>query len=328
MDNDLDLAALRAFRAVVRTGSFAAAASHLKAPKSTISKRVADLESDLGVRLIERTTRRLRVTSEGEVLAGRAERILNEAEDLRRAMNVSGGEARGHLRIAVPALTGSMVMGQVAAALRRRYPDITLETVHFEGAPDLVAQGFDGALRFGPLEDSGQVAKLLKVAASVVVASPELHDVDTLLEPEDLNRFPIVAMTPGVATNCSFTRGTDALITQIRVTPVLMLGSHLSVRDAVINGAGIATLPYPLVRHDLAEGRLVRLLPDWAAYRKSLYFLYPAPQSVTARLRAFITVLVDVMDETGPWQPDEETSAQPTIPLFNGLLTTRQSSAA
>ena len=100
MDNDLDLTALRGFRSVLREGSFSAAALALRVPKSTLSKRVADLEADLGVRLIERSTRTLRPTQEGEVLAARADRLLGEAEDIRRALGESGGTPRGHLRLA------------------------------------------------------------------------------------------------------------------------------------------------------------------------------------------------------------------------------------
>jgi DNA-binding transcriptional LysR family regulator len=122
MDNDLDLPALRAFRAVVREGSFSGAALALRTPKSTLSKRVADLETDLGVRLIERTTRRLRITAEGEVLAARADRLLGEADDIRRAMGEQGSTPRGHLRIAVPQVMGHVMMGGIAARFPRRPP--------------------------------------------------------------------------------------------------------------------------------------------------------------------------------------------------------------
>ncbi len=138
MDNDLDLTALRGFRTVLREGSFSAAALTLRVPKSTLSKRVADLEAQLGVRLIERSTRTLRPTQEGEVLAARADRLLGEAEDIRRALGESGGQPRGPLRLAVPQSIGNLLIGAIAADFRKVHPDVTLEIHFLDRAPDLL----------------------------------------------------------------------------------------------------------------------------------------------------------------------------------------------
>ena len=119
MDKDLDLSALRAFRSVLREGSFAAAALALRVPKSTLSKRLADLEAQLGVRLIERSTRHLRPTREGEVLASRTDRLLEAAEDIRRVLVESGGQPKGPLRLAGPQVLGHLMMGQSAAVRSR-----------------------------------------------------------------------------------------------------------------------------------------------------------------------------------------------------------------
>ena len=306
MDNDLDLTALRAFRAVVRSGSFAAAASQLKSPKSTLSKRVADLESDLGVRLIERTTRRLRVTAEGEVLAMRADRILGEAEELRRAMSESGGTLKGHLRIAVPGVLGSMLIGAVAARFRKRHPEITLEILNFDRAPDLLEEGFDGALRFGPLDDSGQVARLMKTASGVIVAAPGLAGIAAVKTPLDLVNLPEVGLTQTLMPRCGLHHIGTGEVVDIPVQRVLSLGAHSAVRDAVTEGAGAAILPYAIARPDLRAGRLVHLLPEWTGPKKHIYFIYPAPQSVTARLRALIDHLALEFATIGPWCPREE----------------------
>jgi len=295
MDNDLDLTALRGFRAVLREGSFSAAALALRVPKSTLSKRVADLEAHLGVRLIERSTRTLRATQEGEVLAARADRLLGEAEDIRRALGEAGGQPRGHLRLAMPQSIGNLLLGPIAADFRRRYPDVTLEVHFLDRAPDLLEEGFDGCVRLGPLEDSSQVARRLAHGQAMLVAAPDLPGLDRLRHPEDLRQFNLVGLSSPWPGGLPLQNGTESIT--LPYDAPLRLGSQLAVRDAVIAGAGIAALPGLVARPEIAAGRLVRVLPDWSTPRKAIYFVYPSAQSVTARLRAFIDHLAQAMGE-------------------------------
>lgn len=295
MDNDIDLSALRGFRTVLREGSFSAAALAMRIPKSTLSKRVADLEAHLGVRLIERSTRTLRPTQEGEVLAARADRLLGEAEDIRRALGESGGTPRGHLRLAVPQVIGNLLIGPIAARFRALYPEVTLEIHFLDRSPDLLEEGFDGCIRFGPLEDSSQVARRLLHGQAMLVAAPDLPDLETLRHPSDLTRFPLVGLATIWAAGLPLE--SDGETVTLPYNPPLRLGSHLAVRDAVVAGAGIAALPGLIARAEIAAGRLVRVLPDWSTPRKAIYFVYPSAQSVTARLRAFIDHLAREMGE-------------------------------
>lgn len=286
MDNDLDLSALRGFRTVLREGSFSAAALALRVPKSTLSKRVADLEAHLGVRLIERSTRTLRPTQEGEVLAARADRLLGEAEDIRRALGEPQGTPRGHLRLAVPQVMGNLLLGPIAAGFRKLHPEVTLEIHFLDRSPDLLEEGFDGCIRFGPLEDSSQVARRLLHGQAVLAAAPDLPGIAGLTHPRDLPTLPYVGITAPWTSGLPLQNGTEEFL--LPIESPLRLGSHLAVRDAVLAGAGFAALPRMIANPDIAAGRLVRLLPDWATPRKAIYFVYPSAQSVTARLRAFI----------------------------------------
>ena len=295
MDNELDLSALRGFRSVLREGSFSAAALALRVPKSTLSKRVADLEAHLGVRLIERSTRTLRATQEGEVLAARADRLLGEAEDIRRAFGESGGTPRGHLRLAVPQSFGNVMLGAIAADFRKLHPEVTLEVHFLDRAPDLLEEGFDGCIRFGPLEDSTQVARRLSHGQAMMVAAPDLPGLETLQHPKDLARFDLVGLAAPWPGGLPLQNGSEEIT--LPYAPPLRLGSHLAVRDAVVAGAGVAALPGIVARPDIAAGRLVRVLPDWSTPRKAIYFVYPSAQSVTARLRVFIDHLARVMGE-------------------------------
>ena len=305
MDKDLDLTALRAFRAVVRAGSFSGAAACSGSPKSTLSKRVADLEADLGIRLIERTTRAFRVTPEGEVLAARAERLLSEAEDIRRSLTEQGGAARGHLRIAVPTLMGNLLMGRLAAGFRAAHPEITLECHFLDRVPDLVEEGFDGAVRFGPIEDGGLVARVLRRSHAVVVASPALAAAWPVERPEDLAALPLLGLTapwPGAWTLV------DAAGREVTVSadPPLRLGSHLAVRDAAVAGAGAAILPALLARGEIVDGRLVRLLSGWTSPVKPIVFVYPSALSMTARLRALVDWMARELRDPASCLPGED----------------------
>lgn len=295
MDNDLDLTALRGFRTVLREGSFSAAALSLRVPKSTLSKRVADLETHLGVRLIERSTRTLRPTQEGVVLAARADRLLGEAEDIRRALGESGGQPRGPLRLAVPQSIGNLLIGAIAADFRKAYPEVMLEIHFLDRAPDLLEEGFDGCIRFGPLEDSSQVARRLAHGQAMLVASPDLAGLDQLRRPEDLRQFDLVGLAAPWPGGLPLQNGSEEVV--LPFDPPLRLGSHLAVRDALLAGAGIAALPGIVARPEVSAGRLVRVLPEWSTPRKAIYFVYPSAQSVTARLRVFIDHLVTAMNE-------------------------------
>lgn len=295
MDNELDLAALRGFRTVLREGSFSAAALTLRVPKSTLSKRVADLEAHLGVRLIERSTRTLRATQEGEVLAARADRLLGEAEDIRRALGESGGRPRGHLRLAVPQSIGNLLLGPIAADFRKLYPEVTLEVHFLDRAPDLLEEGFDGCIRLGPLEDSSQVARRLTHGQAMLVAAPDLPGLDRLRHPEDLRRFDLVGLAAPWPGGLPLGNGQDEIT--LPYDAPLRLGSQMAVRDAVVAGAGIAALPRMIAQPEIAAGRLVRVLPDWSTPRKAIYFVYPSAQSVTARLRAFIDHIAQALGE-------------------------------
>ncbi|MBT9245001.1 LysR family transcriptional regulator [Gemmobacter fulvus] len=286
MDNELDLAALRAFRSVIREGSFTAAALALRVPKSTLSKRIADLEALLGTRLFERSTRHLRITQEGEVLALRVERLLGEADDIRRALGEQGGAPKGHLRLAVPPVMGHVMMGRIAAEFRATYPEVTLELHFLDRTPDLLEQGFDGAIRFGPLEDSTQIARLLLHGHATLAAAPGLDGLDRIRHPADLAGFPQVTLAAGWIGPWVLENGGERV--EIAPRPGLALGSFLAVRDAVVAGAGVALLPWLLAQPAFADGSLRPVLPDWATPHRGMYFVYPSAHSLTARLRAFI----------------------------------------
>lgn len=291
----MDLNTLREFSAIAAEGSFAAAARRLAMPKSTISKRIQDLEAALGVRLMDRTTRRLSLTAEGALVLARAERILADAGDIARALSDPDDTAvRGHLRIAAPVLFGQAFIGQIAAASRRLYPDLTLEVVLTDSQPDLIEEGFDAAIRVGHPPDSPFVAQPFARSEQVVVATPDLCP-EPLADPAGLAALPVLLHGVGLVQGWHVSRGREDRT--VRLVGGLALTSHVALRDAALGGAGVAQLPLFLVERDLAEGRLVRVLDGWAGASAELYFVYPGPQALTARLRAFRDLLVQAFPD-------------------------------
>ncbi|GGL88790.1 LysR family transcriptional regulator [Pseudooceanicola nanhaiensis] len=289
MDNDFDLTALRVFHSVVRSGSFSAAARDLGAPRSTVAKKVADLESSLGVRLVERTTRSMRVTTEGEVLASRAERLLADASDLRRRLTDAGQAPRGHLRVGMPELFEQISMGPIAAHFRHRYPEITLELVTSRQPGDLIEAELDAIIAFGPLPESSLVARQLIKGSMTTVAAPGLPGLDAVRHPRDLDGMPLIDVPQHWIRQWAFVRGDEEEV--LRITPVLTFGSMLTARDAAVAGGGVTKIPTILARPEIAAGRLVEVLPDWRGPAKDLFVVFPSARSVTTRLRAFLDVL-------------------------------------
>lgn len=284
----MDLNALREFSAIASEGSFAAAARKLGTPKSTVSKRIQDLEAALGVRLIERTTRRLKLTEEGAFVLARADRILADAEEIRCALGRRQDTISGHLRIAAPALFGESFIGQIVAACRQLHPGMTLEIVLTDSQPDLVEEGFDGAVRMGASQDDRYVSRPLAQSWRVCAAAPELVPAP-LAGPEDLAGLPVLLHGVGLIQTWHFER--EGRSGSVRLVGGAALTSYRALRAAALGGAGAALLPLFLIEEDLAAGRLVPALDGWYPPVDTVHFVYPDAQALTARLRVFMQAL-------------------------------------
>lgn len=291
MDNKMDLDALRNFVAVDRAGSFAAAARTTGVPKSTLSKRLQMLEASLGVRLIERSTRKLRLTADGVLLRDRAVALLAEADELERLMRGRNEEPQGRLRVSVPVLFGQTYMGEVAASFSLRWPKVTIEAVFSDRHVDLIEEDFDCAIRTGPLEDSNLIARRLTTSHTVLVASKSFVETRAAIEsPDDLLEVPTISFSPN---------GAPAIWQleyqgqRLDLTPrsAIVLGSLHATYMAAMAGGGVALIPEMAVATAIAEGSLVQLLPNWRGPATSVSIVYPSRRHPSARLRAFIDLL-------------------------------------
>ncbi|WP_168201289.1 LysR family transcriptional regulator [Qingshengfaniella alkalisoli] len=293
----MDLNALREFCAVVSEGSFVAAARKLDTPKSTVSKRVQDLETALGVQLIERTTRRLSLTAEGALVLSKAERILSDADELRLSLKEPDERVNGHLRVAAPSLFGQCYLGRIAARSRQSYPDLTLEFVLTDSQPDLVEEGFDAAIRASTPFDSPLVSKPFAISRRIAVAAPTLMN-EPLHHPQDLTDYPALLDGVGLIQTWYFTDGEQE--TSARVAGGLAVTSLPVLRDAARDGCGVALLPESMVQDDLTCGRLIDAVPGWTSLPTVFSLIYPSPQALTSRLRAFLDLLSSEFLEREP----------------------------
>ncbi|WP_193142598.1 MULTISPECIES: LysR family transcriptional regulator [unclassified Meridianimarinicoccus] len=284
----MDLNALREFTAIASEGSFAAAARKLGTPKSTVSKRIQDLEAALGVRLIERTTRKLSLTPEGALVLSRAKRILADAGEITRALSPADDGVAGHLRIAAPVLFGQSFMGQIVAVSRRVYPDLTIEVVLTDSQPDLVEEGFDAALRVGHPHDTPFVSRTIAQSHRVAVAAPQIV-ARKLEDPADLAGLPVLFHGVGLVHSWHFVK--ERQDRTVRLAGGVAMTSYPALKHAALGGAGVAQLPLYLVEQELAQGQLVEVLDGWQIPPGEIVFVYPGPQALTARMRAFLELL-------------------------------------
>ena len=289
---------LRDFVAVARAGSFAAAAMATGVPKSTLSKRVQMLETSLELRLIERSTRKLRLTQDGKLLLERAVRLITETDDLERLMRDRNEEPRGRLRVSVPVMFGQELMGKVAAAYTIRWPETEIEVVMTDRRSDLIEDDFDCAIRIGPLKDSNNIARRLAWSHTVLVVCPKLAAGRKLPDrPEALSIWPTIAFAPAGAP-VPWTIESETQQIELSTQSSITLGSMHAVRASAIAGGGVALIPAFLIVEDLADGRLVRLLADWKGPASSVNIVYPSRRHVSARLRAFIDLLAFILSST------------------------------
>lgn len=286
--------ALADFNVVARYGGFGSAARATGRPKATLSRRVAELESSLGLRLFERGARALKLTQEGRALYERTGALLTELDETVAAIASGGDKPRGRLRISAPLLFSQTAMGKLAAAFSLRYPEVRLEVTMEDRTVDMVEEGYDLVIRVNPDPDERLIGRILLRDRLVAVASPNL------IRPAENVPVPAVVRGPterGSAWNVTASAGSSRIV----IDPVLHLSSLMMVRDAVRAGIGVGRLPISLVSHDLAAGTLVHW-GDVDGPDIALWILYPSRRLLSARVAAFL----DYLKEAFPMgTPDE-----------------------
>ncbi|MGD0523820.1 MAG: LysR family transcriptional regulator [Polyangiaceae bacterium] len=288
-----DYQAMETFVAVVRSGSFRGASEALHVPRSTVSQRVSRLEAQLGARLLDRTTRSVRVTEVGSSYYERCARIVAEVEDANLAVSDVNASPRGVLRVGCPLLFGHAFVAGVATSFIQKYPDVSIEVVATDRRLSLIEEGFDVAVGlFTGEETSNVVTRKLTRAELRWYASPAyLAKRGAPRAPEELREHACVVFGDTRDATWHFERGLEQRT--VRVTGRLSMNSLMMARDAARCGAGIVPLPFFLVAEDLREGRLAPVLEGWASSHADLRVAYASTRHLSPRIRLFVDALVD-----------------------------------
>jgi DNA-binding transcriptional LysR family regulator len=280
----LDIVALAR---VVDRNSFAGAAVDLGVPSSTLSRRIAALERRLGVRVLERTTRSLRPTEIGELLAERGRRVRAELDDVERMVADHQHAPRGVLRISVPTPTATDLLGPPIAEYLRRYPDVRLDVIAEDEMVDLVDGGYDAAVRLAKLPDSSLGTIRLGTIRAVLAASKAyLERARPLRHPRDLADHPIVAFAGKRRQTWRFERAGGEVA--VDVTPRAVSNSAPLIAQLCAAGAGLALLP----RFSALAAELVVVEPGgWSPQARDFSVVTPSARTLAPKLRAFVELL-------------------------------------
>ena len=292
------LIGMRTYAAVVATGSFTAAADRLGISKALTSKYVGQLEDRLGVRLLNRTTRKLSVTEVGQVYYQRCGQLLEDFEELEAAIKDQQSAPQGNLVVAAPTTFGENQLTQAVADYLDEQPGVSVELVLADRFVNIVDEGFDLAVRIGKLPDSNLIARKLAPVRVVACASPDyLSRHGTPSHPNELESHVCVIDTnippPG---HWPFEEEGQSF--SVKVTGRFRANSAFSVRNTILADHGIGLCPNYIVDKDIREGRLKILLQEYEAFEFGIYAVYPHNRHLAAKVRTFINFLIQRFNKT------------------------------
>jgi DNA-binding transcriptional LysR family regulator len=289
-----DLNDLYYFVQVVDHGGFAPAGRALGEPKSKLSRRIALLEERLGVRLIQRSTRRFSVTEIGHNYYAHCKAMLVEADAAQAAVEQTRSEPSGIVRLTCPVAFLHARVSAMLAGFMVQHPHVVIHLEATNRRVDLIAEGIDVAIRARPLpiENSDLMMKVLAEGGHVMVASPAwVNRAGSIRVPADLNGLSSLDLGPPRQEHIWKLEGPDGAQADIRHQPRLVSDDMVALRSAAIAGVGIVHLPLLMVSDEIREGKLVHLLPGWAPRRHVVHAVYPSKRGLLPSVRALLDYL-------------------------------------
>lgn len=292
--------ALRVFRYVAELNSFAEAGRQLGMSPAAISKNIAELETHVGVRLINRTTRRMVLTEQGRIYLEYVVRGLDAFSEADQALAPIKMKPSGTLRVSAPMTVTLLQLSPAIPRFLSRYPELTLDLHLDDRRVDLIKEGFDLAIRGSDnLEDSSMIARKLAIMPHVLCAAPSYFETyGRPKAPSDLKLHNCIRFSlSGHADIWEFSKGGHT--ERITIDARYSVTSSLAVRDALREGFGLSLMPFPYVENDLREGRLQSALEDWSTVETTLYGVYPSRQHLAPKIRVFLDFLVEEFEKSG-----------------------------
>ncbi|WP_298259485.1 LysR family transcriptional regulator [uncultured Litoreibacter sp.] len=295
------LTEMEAFATVVDQGGFTDAARKMGISKSAVSKHVSSLETRLGARLLNRTTRRVSPTEIGLAYYDRARRVLNDAGEADALVSSMQSAPSGLLRISVATDFGVNHMSPILGDFLVDYPDITVNMVLNNRFVELISEGFDLAIRIGEMEDSSLRARKLTETTKRLIAAPSYFE--QFGHPEkidDLNDHKLLHYSNQSAGNVWKLTAPSGEKRQVRTQGWLTVNDGQSLLNACVSGLGIAYLPSFLYADALRQGLVQEVMPDLPKETQGIYAVYPPGRYTQPKVRTFIDFLVEAFKEKGP----------------------------
>ncbi|WP_240141487.1 LysR family transcriptional regulator [Nitrosomonas sp. HPC101] len=293
---------MNTFVRIVEAGSISAAADRMNTAKSVVSRRLKELEAHLGVELFHRTTRRLNLTDSGRTFYQQSVRILADILEAEHAISQSHGALQGSLKVAVPLSFGLMHLGPAITAFLQTHPNIEFDLDFSDRQVDLLAEGFDLAIRIADLPDSSLIARRLASIQFIMCASPAyLERMGRPQAPEELIKHHCLVYN--LIGNTSHWNIYDAAgqLTKTRIIPYLKASSGEYLRDVAVEGLGIILLPGFIVYREIERGALIPVLTQYHYAQLTAYAIYPQTRHLSQRVRAFVDFLGKRFEEMPYW---------------------------
>ncbi|EHN71121.1 LysR family transcriptional regulator [Aliivibrio fischeri] len=285
----MDLNNITLLNQVVDSGSFTQAATNLGMTKSTVSRKLAELEEHLGVKLITRSTRKLGLTQEGEIFYQASVKVLDIMQQTELELTANQNLIRGHLNLAMPVEIGHNVMSDYINSFLKRYPEVSINLEMTNREVDIIGDGIDLYVQIGEINDSSLVARTIDFSERIIAASPEyLNNYGYIQTPEDLQapHHQIKVVNAVKVPNLYFNQVDKAI--RVNLPYRLKVNTVTACKSACLSGLGIASLPEFICREHINNGELVRILPDWDLPRVAISLVFPQNKLLPKRLRAFI----------------------------------------
>jgi DNA-binding transcriptional LysR family regulator len=290
-----DLNDVQFFAAVVENQGFSAAARTLNLPKSSVSRRIANLEAHLGVRLIERSTRSLRLTEVGVSFYERCRAILADLDAAEREVAVQRGEPVGLVRMSCPTGLAQFVLAKILPDFLARYPKVRLQVLATNRAIDLVEDNIDIAIRARVRSaDEAVMMRMLYKSALIFVASPAFMSAQQIaVRIDTLSSFPFLSFLEDSRRPTWALSGPNAATTTVSFDPVLRSGDFTILLRAAAAGLGVALLPVEVVEDDILAKRLIRILPDWHSEEVTVHLVFTTNRGIVPAVRVLIDYLAE-----------------------------------
>ncbi len=289
-----DLNEMVVFEAVARHGSFTRAAAYLSMPKSSVSRHISQLEEKLGERLLNRTTRTLKLTEAGKLYVQYCKRVADEAEAAQSALMAMRAQPAGVLKISAPLAFGAPLLQSVFNEFLELYPKVNMELHLDNRVIDLVDEEIDLAIRVGPLVESSLVARKLATSVLCLCASPQfIARYGAPETPKDLARFDVIKH-PSIPV---YLETKEELRTHSRFV-VNDMGVVMSMAK---QGYGVGVVPLPLAYEEITNGELVPLLLDYPFESRDFFLVYPSRKQLALKTEVFVQYMLDKVESMPHW---------------------------